>query len=647
MYLQTIQIQNFKSYENVTFHFNPHINIFTGANNTGKTTVLEAIALWNECFDKLLTQIGKADHRKNLKKGDFILGGSQPKYISHTEIVSVRSPTYKDIFHNLKITESITLTATLLDSNEKITIGFHIRPARGNQYEISLENYNLYNFNHFNAFFTKLPESINLTYASPVSTLKDIEDFETLPKIKLLIHSRASIAVLRNRLYQLKKNPTLYLTFIHNLQYIVNNSDKAILFDFEGDETKDTQLIIKIQMGAKDIPKDISLLGSGTLQILEILLGLYERPKELNLILLDEPDSHIHRDIQKRLLEILIRFSDNTQVFVTTHNEAFIRSAAPEYLFHIEAKPKHEYFNISSKLPLGIKKGFQPTPYLHIINSISGGNGLDFINALESDKMILVEGEDDAKHISILLKSKTKYQHLKYVYWSFEGITNIYTKILVYKDIFSAIRNQTSLWQKSVLIFDKDFLSIAQKDVFQTKLHQKLTIPVHIGRSYTFESSILTDIPKFKHCIYRYLVSKSSSTIPDEDEIATYAAIEIQKIIVEKREILDNDARLDAWVRTLNGMRKKLYDSELQIKLWSKDEFDLRTEFKSYAKSTLSMDTIHQLANKEDVEMIIQGICQNYGVTFNLADDFAVLLNMIVREKVDWFPVWDDIVKLL
>jgi hypothetical protein len=242
-----------------------------------------------------------------------------------------------------------------------------------------------------------------------------------------LIHSRASIAVLRNRLYQLKKNPTLYLTFIHNLQYIVNNSEKPIAFDFEGDETKDTQLIIKIQMGAKDIPKDISLLGSGNLQIIEILLGLYERPKELNLILLDEPDSHIHRDIQKRLLEILIRFSDNTQVFATTHNEALIRSAAPEYLFHIEAKPNHEYFNISSKLPLGIKKGFQPTPYLHIINSISGGNGLDFINALESDKMILIEGEDDAKHISILLKSKTKYQHLKYVYWSFEGITNIYS----------------------------------------------------------------------------------------------------------------------------------------------------------------------------------------------------------------------------
>ena len=87
MYLQKIHIQNFKSYENVTIHFNKDINIFTGANNSGKTTVLEAIALWNECFEKLITQIGKSDTKKNLQRGDFMLGTSQPKYTPHHEIV--------------------------------------------------------------------------------------------------------------------------------------------------------------------------------------------------------------------------------------------------------------------------------------------------------------------------------------------------------------------------------------------------------------------------------------------------------------------------------------------------------------------------------------------------------------------------------
>ncbi len=650
MYIQKIRIQNFKSYENIIFNFNPDINIFTGTNNSGKTTVLEAIALWNECFDKLLTQVGRADKKKNIKKGDFILGNSQPKYIAHAEIISIKSPAYQDIFHNLRTTEVITLTAELFEptSNQKISIPFQIRAVRGNLYEISLENYYNYNFSYFNAFFKTLPNAISLTYASPVSDLKGVEDFETLPKIKLFTYSRGSVSVLRNRLYQLKKNPTLYLEFISNLQYIINNGnkEKLIHFEFIGDETQTTQLIINIQIGAKDLPKEIALLGSGTLQMIEILLGLYESEKEFNLILLDEPDSHIHRDIQKRLLETFIKFSNNTQIFVTTHNESFIRSAAPRYLFHIEAKPIHEYQNISFNLPIGIKKGFQPTPYLNIINSMSGGNGLDFINALESDKIIFVEGEDDARYISILLKSKIKQQHLKYVYWSFEGIANIYTHILSYKDVFNAIKNKIPLWQKCVLIFDKDFLTIAQKELLQTKLFEKLNIPVYIWQSYTFEASVLSDIPKFKDSIYRYLVHKLKGSPPDWDDIDAYTEAEIQKIIVQKQKHFDNDAGLDNWARTQNGLRKKLSNPPLKIELWRKDEFALRTDFKLYAQSVLSISNIHQLANKEDVEAIIHGICQNYGLSFSITDDFVELLTMIVQEKTNWFPAWDSILKL-
>ena len=32
---------------------------------------------------------------------------------------------------------------------------------------------------------------------------------------------------------------------------------------------------------------------------------------DLNIILLDEPDSHIHRDIQKRLMRVLTNFSSS------------------------------------------------------------------------------------------------------------------------------------------------------------------------------------------------------------------------------------------------------------------------------------------------------------------------------------------------
>lgn len=650
MYIQKIRIQNFKSYENIIFYFNKDINIFTGTNNSGKTTVLEAIALWYECFDKLLAQVGRADKKKNIKKGDFVLGSSQPKYIPYTEIVSVRIPAFQDIFYNLTVTEPITLVADLFDPdyNTPITIGFNIKIAQGNLYEINLYDYHKFDFAQFNLFFKMLPDAINLAYTSPISQLKAVEDFETLPKIKLLTHSRASVSVLRNRIYQLKKNPIRYGDFMKDLHYILHNSikEKEIYFDFIGDETRNTQLIINIQIGMKDIPKEISLLGSGTLQIIEILLGLYEIEKDFNLILLDEPDSHIHRDIQKRLLEIFMKFSDNLQVFLTTHNEALIRNAAPDYLFHIEAKPQNTYRNISFDLPKRLKKGLQPTPYLNIINAISGNHGLDFINALESDKIILVEGDDDAKYISILLKVKMKHQHFKYVYWSFEGVGGLYTHIMSYKDIFSAIKNKDALWQKCVLIFDKDYWSLPQKELLQTKLNQKLGIPVYIGQSYTFESSILTDIPKFKDSIYRYISSKLNHSTLNWQEMSAITDGEIQKIIAQKQTDFENDAILDNKIRLQNGLRKKLINPPLEIKLWQTDEFGSRTTFKIYAQSVLSISAMHQLANKDDVEAIIHGICQNYGLSFSITEDFAELLTMIVQEKTNWFPEWDNIIKL-
>ena len=66
MYIQTIQIKNFKAFQDVSINLNSDVNIFTGKNNSGKTTILEAVALWHECFNKLIRQGGSTT--RNYKK---------------------------------------------------------------------------------------------------------------------------------------------------------------------------------------------------------------------------------------------------------------------------------------------------------------------------------------------------------------------------------------------------------------------------------------------------------------------------------------------------------------------------------------------------------------------------------------------------
>ena len=45
MKILKLQIENFKKFKDVTINFNKKLNIFTGRNNSDKTTVLEALVL--------------------------------------------------------------------------------------------------------------------------------------------------------------------------------------------------------------------------------------------------------------------------------------------------------------------------------------------------------------------------------------------------------------------------------------------------------------------------------------------------------------------------------------------------------------------------------------------------------------------------
>lgn len=64
-------------------------------------------------------------------------------------------------------------------------------------------------------------------------------------------------------------------SFMQDLNSVLHNSEKKIEFEVKYDIQKDVKIIINFKAGKIDIYKDLSLLGSGTLQIIEILLNLY------------------------------------------------------------------------------------------------------------------------------------------------------------------------------------------------------------------------------------------------------------------------------------------------------------------------------------------------------------------------------------
>jgi hypothetical protein len=86
-------------------------------------------------------------------------------------------------------------------------------------------------------------------------------------------------------------------------------------------------------------PLDVSTTGSGFHQVLLILAFMFARPSSL--ILLDEPDAHLHVLLQKQLYDILRRLCHERkgQLLIATHSEVLIDNTSPEQIVSFYREP--------------------------------------------------------------------------------------------------------------------------------------------------------------------------------------------------------------------------------------------------------------------------------------------------------------------
>lgn len=71
MKVKSIQLKNFKGFENINIILNSKTNIIIGENNIGKSSLFEAILLWKKCFDNII-QSNKNSFYKIDKAGRYI-----------------------------------------------------------------------------------------------------------------------------------------------------------------------------------------------------------------------------------------------------------------------------------------------------------------------------------------------------------------------------------------------------------------------------------------------------------------------------------------------------------------------------------------------------------------------------------------------
>ncbi len=651
MHISEFQIKNFKSFENVKVYFNEKTNVFTGVNNAGKSTMLEAISLWQECYTKLIRRTDSANNAISVKGGDFVFAVKAGKSISYMDIISVRSPGYADIFYNLDKNRHIQLIAKLKIDNQYLVIGFSIASVDGaNYYKIALINYDKFNYRLFNdKNVIKNPETaIKVLYASPLANITPQEERLHSLKIQYLKQSHTAHSAFRNRIESLHQrrgdtgNP--YDTFREQLSDILEGDSGQIKFSFP--DVDNLNLKLNIQIGA-DNPKDISLVGSGTLQIIEILLNIHEQKSEFNIVLLDEPDSHIHRQLQVRLLNVL-NTSDNTQVFITTHNEAMIREAEPDWIFHLEKQPNKEYYPIQRDKTA--KRGLLSSAKSPVIQTLGGkSTGLDFITALEAEVLFMVEGVNDALRIQKIMSFKNNDMR-KYAYWVMGNVDTIFDQLSHYKTVFTEIKNDKTLWEKTVLVFDKDVLTDLQREKLMDAIKSKLKLKqVYIWQAYSFDSILFSNLSFLSQILQRYIRSRSSSM--DTSDLTNKLNQAMEKLLAKKLEgfkvenILPTESRIRDEMKKREAKFEKLGFSNIIDK-----EFHLQKVIRDYLNNACNTDDLHKIMVKDDCETILKEVFSHFDLNFEMEGNGKDLVNfndlMSVVTIATRYNDWDFILKI-
>lgn len=293
-----IQVKKFKKINDVTVTLAP-LNIFIGANNSGKSSFIQGIQFAISACQTL-----------SLKGGTWGKG-KKTLSLDSTEYLYTPTKNIEYLYHGKRLTGSRTREAR--DWIEfRITNGYasSLRISRGKNggFTTSLTGKDLGNS-------LSDIESPYCVYVPGIAGIPTQEKYEVAITVKKSATRGDSNNYLRNILYAISQDQAKWGSFKKSINSIYEDIDISASFDEHKSE------YIHVYVNADKIELPLDSVGTGLLQVIQIFAYIeYFSPR---VILLDEPDSHIHPTKQKLLAnELAARANANPdlRVVFSTHS---------------------------------------------------------------------------------------------------------------------------------------------------------------------------------------------------------------------------------------------------------------------------------------------------------------------------------------
>ncbi|MCR4412865.1 MAG: AAA family ATPase [Thermoguttaceae bacterium] len=312
MRVTRVDIENFKQFERVRVDLTP-LNCLVGANNSGKTSLLQALALFDFCVHHCLARKdGLFEIRRRTISPDefYVLPVSNPTDL-WTDRKTQSGGKQKVIAIRATFEQGPTVTATLkLDYNR---FGVGIESTDNSQ-----------------EWLARLADH-RIAYLPVFSVFLAQEERRT----KAVLDDELA----RGRVHNVIRNLILDLKLENRHDQLLEVLRRAFPtlknMNIEFDEVSDRYISVTYEEQGRARDFDVLSAGSGFQQFVYLFGFIHLR--EPHVILLDEPDTHLHGTLQRALLlELNHLVEEGKQVLLATHSRDLIREVSPENVLSLE-----------------------------------------------------------------------------------------------------------------------------------------------------------------------------------------------------------------------------------------------------------------------------------------------------------------------